>query len=306
MTGKFTREDFDHLLRERNNWGRWGDNDELGALNLITPAKRQEAAALVRSGRSVSLSRPFPRTPAPNNPYPAQQYLLRERFPHAGACIEYLGAYYHGYAATHVDALCHVWDDAGMWNGRDPDKEVDSFGARWGGVQAWRHGIVSRGVLLDVTAHRGRPFVTLEDPVHGHELEAICARQGVTVGAGDVLVVYSGRDRWDADPGRPVWGGQADGEPRAGLHASCLAFVRDHDVAAVAWDMLDLDPNEYGVRSTVHAAISAFGVALVDNCDLAGLVAACREEGRYEFMFMLAPLVVEGGTGSPANPLAIL
>ncbi len=106
-------------IRQRRNWGRWGRDDQLGAINLITPAKRAAAARLVRSGRSVSLSRPFPKDPGPNNPLPAHHFMRTHARGQGGFSADYYGIYYHGIASTHIDALCHTWDDEAMWNGRD-------------------------------------------------------------------------------------------------------------------------------------------------------------------------------------------
>jgi len=293
-----TRDEVLGYLRERRNWGRWGADDQRGAVNLITPEKRVQAASLVKSGRSVSLSRDFPTIPGRNNPMPAQHFLRVMD----NAVVDYYGIVYHGYVATHVDALCHVWDGDGMWNGRDPKREVTSGGAAYGAIDKWRDGITTRGVLLDVPRFRGEPSVTLETPVHGWELEAIAAQQGVRIEPGDALVVHSGREAWQA--ANPDWSGYRP--PSPGLHASCLPFLRDHDVSVLVWDLMDASPNEYGVPWTVHGAIFAYGVALVDNALVEPLAAACTEEGRYEFMLTLAPLVWVGGTGSPVNPIALL
>lgn len=292
-----SREQALSYLREGNNWNRWGAGDEVGAINLITPEKRVQAASLVRSGRSISLSRDVPTVPGRNNPMPATHWLRVMDT----AVVDHIGISYHGYVTTHVDALCHVWDESGMWNGRDPKVEVTSQGARFGGIQHWRDGITTRGVLLDVPKFRGEPSVTIEKPVHGSELEAIAKAQGVEIEPGDALVVYSGREAWQA--ANPTWSGYRP--PSPGLHASCLPFVRDRDVAVLAWDLMDAAPNEYGMTWTMHGAIFAYGVALVDNALLQPLAEACAEEGRYEFMLTFAPLPVIGGTGSPINPIAL-
>jgi kynurenine formamidase len=294
-----------HLLHGRANWGRWGADDQVGALNLITDAKRVEAARLVRSGRTVSLSHPVPTGADSTARHPAEHRTKTAPRGVGGIATDYYGLEYHGTAFTHLDALCHAWDDEGMWQGRDPEAELTPGGSRWGGVEHWRTGIVTRGVLLDVPRFRGEPFVTRERPVRGDELEHIAAAQGVAVTPGDAVLVYSGRDAWDASHRR--WGSEhtPEGAPlRPGLHASCLAFLRDHDCAVLGWDMLDAAPNPWGIPWAVHGAIFAYGMALIDNCDLAGLSAACTEQGRFDFMLTVAPLVVPGGTGSPANPLA--
>jgi kynurenine formamidase len=295
------REEVLGWLRARRNWGRWGADDEAGAVNLITADKRRAAAGLVRSGRAVSLSREFPVTPGPGNPTPAQHWMKTVPRGAGGFAADYYGVFYHGWANTHLDALCHTWDEQGMWNGRDPAREIGFDGARFGGVHHWKDGILTRGVLLDVPRHRGEPCVRQERPVHGWELDEIAARQGVRVEPGDAVCVYSGREAWQAAHPDRAYGP----EPRPGLHVSCLPFLRDHDVAVLAWDMMDLVPNGYDLAWAVHAAIFAYGVALVDNALLEPLARACAEEGRWEFMLVVAPLRVVGGTGSPANPLAV-
>jgi kynurenine formamidase len=302
-----TRQDIDALIRDRSNWNRWGKDDQKGAINLITPAKTVAATRLVQKGRSVSLSREFPKEPGPGNAYPAQHYMRSIPRGTGGFAADYYGIFYHGVQSTHIDALCHTWDDRGMWNGRDPKKEVAFDGATFGGIEAWSEGIITRGVMLDVPRHRGTDHITFETPVHGWELDEICAKRNIKLEAGDAICVYSGRDAWqranpDATYGRPFGGGSID---RPGLHASCLKFIRDHDVAVLVWDMLDLMPNGYDIPWAVHAAIFAYGTALLDNAFLEGLAAACREEQRDEFMLVISPLRVKGGTGSPANPLAV-
>ena len=161
-----TKEEVLSYLKDDRNWGRWGDDDQLGAVNMITADKRIEAAGLVKSGQAISLSRDFPVIPAPNNPTPAHHYMKKVyRSPTAGFSADYYGISYHGTATTHLDALCHVWDENGMWNGRNPDEEITMDGAQWGAVHHWNQGLITRGVLLDVPKHRGN---SLRDHGHAH------------------------------------------------------------------------------------------------------------------------------------------
>lgn len=274
----------------KRNWGRWGDDDQMGAANLITPAKRIAAAGLVRTGRSVSLSRPFT---------PPQHYIRinAER----GSVVDYYGFEYHGVAITHFDALSHMWDRNGMWNGRDPAKEMDTFGVRFGDVTAFGAGLVTRGVLLDEPRHRGTPHVVPGEPVTGAELEAIAKSRGVTIGPGDALLVHSGRDAF-ARAGQ-TYGGATEGRP--GLDVSGARFIRDRDVSLFLWDMHDALPDAAGHRWPVHGVLYSYGVPLVDNAWLEPLAQACIEERRDEFMLVVLPLKVTRGTGSPVNPIAL-
>jgi kynurenine formamidase len=151
------------------------------------------------------------------------------------------------------------------------------------------------------------PYVTLDKPVHGWELEDIARAQGVAIEPGDALVVYIGREALQADHPEKYYGvpfGTPNPE-RPGLHASCLPFLRDHDIAVLVWDMMDHMPTGYDIPWSVHGAIFAYGIALLDNALLQPLAEVCAQEGRYEFMLTIAPLKVIGGTGSPANPIVL-
>lgn len=302
-------------LFDRKNWGRWGDDDEVGALNLVTPERRLAALASVRAGSSMSLARPLSTASSSGNPEPAQHFMRyfhdggesvhpRPEGEPGGWAVDYYGVSYHGFATTHLDALCHAWDQDGLYNGRDPKIHLSSNGADFGGVQHWAGNMVMRGVLLDIPAYRGTEFVTQDTPVHGWELEACAQQQGIEFRSGDAVCVYMGREKWQiAHPGVP-YGGTPSFRP--GMHASCLPFLRDNDFSVLGWDMLDAAPWDYNLAWTTHGVIWAYGMGLVDNMVLDVLAEACKKRNAYDFMLVVAPLVVEGGTGSPVNPIAIL
>ena len=285
-----TEADYAAMYRDRRNWGRWGDDDQVGAINLISAEKRAAAAGLVRTGRTVSLSRVFE---------PPQHFITKDSLGgNGGYVMDYLGFIYHGATVTHIDALCHIWDEDGMWQGRDPDVEITTQGAHFGDITHWNRGIITKGVLIDVPRHRGEPHVTADRPVRGDELEAIAAAQGVTVEPGDALLVHSG---WASY----MQSGDDGSQGRPGLHPSCAEFIRDHDVALLGWDLMDARMGAADLPWPVHGVLFNFGVALLDNARLEPIADACAEEGRHEFMFMLLPLNVARGTGSPANPIAM-
>jgi kynurenine formamidase len=323
--GEPTAADVERFLFQDRNWGRWGPDDERGTLNHVTPETRLAALASARTGQAVSLSRPVPTWTGPGNIQPAQHFTKvlhggvqntsHDGPPPGGAAIDYYGMQYHGVTTTHLDALCHGWDRDGLYNGRDPDEVLSTNGASFAGVDALADGIFTRGILLDVPAHRGVEYVTQDEPVHGSELEEIVRASGTTLRPGDALCVYSGRERWqDANPDKPYGRSPVVTEPgkgsmhyeKPGLHASCLPFLRDSDASVLVWDMLDVTPYPYDVAFTVHGAIHAYGLLLIDNALLEPVALACREQSRVDFLFTVAPLVVNGGTGSPVNPIAVL
>jgi kynurenine formamidase len=306
-----TREEVIAYLRANRNWGRWPDAPERGAANLITPGRIAAAAATVRDGVTISLGREFPTEPGRDNEKPAQHHVMGPVHRRGGGMVlDYIGTACHGMASTHIDALCHVWDQDGMWEGRTPEDTVSFEGMQWGGIEHWSDGLVTRAVLFDVPAFRGTGHVTQDEPVHGWELAEIAAKNGVTVAPGDAIVVYSGREDWEehrpATPPRGGGRGLISGQPRPGLDASCLWYLRETDAAVLVWDMLDMIPNGYDMAWGVHSAIWAFGVALIDNALLAPLAAYCRSRRRADFMLTAAPLRIVGGTGSPVNPVAVL
>jgi kynurenine formamidase len=278
----------------RKNWGRWGSDDQKGAVNLITPAKRAAAAALVKTGRSVSIGRVFE---------PEQHFIRVNPRGSGNSVVDYYGFMYHGVAVTHVDALSHMWDQNGMWNGRDAAREIDTNGARFGDITAFGDGLITRGVLLDVPRYRQVSHVAVDRPVTGAELDAVCRAQKITLEPGDALLVHCGREAFLKTAGRANYPGVT--EPRPGLDSSCARFIRDRDVAVLVWDMHDAIPDKSGVPFPAHGVLYTYGVALVDNAWLEPLARVCAEERRYEFMFVALPLKIARGTGSPANPIAL-
>ncbi|SDH53107.1 cyclase family protein [Pseudonocardia oroxyli] len=317
MSSSPSSDDVRSYLFERNNWGRWGEHDERGAINLITPEKRLSALASVRTGETLSLSRPISTRASGNNPQPALHYVKTwhgsgdEVSPRSataesgGFAADFYGVFYHGCSTTHLDALSHVWDEQGLYNNRDPADHITSDGVTFGGVQHWSSDIVTRAVLLDIPRYRGVDYVSVDSPVHGWELEGAARQQGVALTPGDAVCVYMGREKWQADNPDTLYGDHAAGE-RPGMHASCLPFLRDNDVSVLGWDMLDAKPWAYDVAFTVHGSIWAYGLALVDNMVLEPLAEACAARRAHDFMLLVAPLVVPGGTGSPVNPIALL
>jgi kynurenine formamidase len=283
-----------------SNWGRWGDDDQLGALNLITPEVTAAAAAGVRSGRTVSCARTLNTVAAPDNPSPVAHHMIGTATEGYGA--DYLAIASHGFATSHIDALCHIFHEGRIFNGY-PVETVTAHGATRLGIHHLQSGIVTRGVLLDVPAVRGVDALEPGEPIFPDDLEAAEERAGLRVGAGDALLVRTGRWRWRDEHGPWDLGSRA-----AGLDASCLPWLRQRDVATLGSDgVSDVMPSRVdGVGMPIHTVtIVVMGVHLLDNLDLDALATACAEEGRSEFLFVVAPLVLRRGTASPVNPIAV-
>jgi kynurenine formamidase len=283
-----------------SNWGRFGERDQLGTLNLITAEKRAAAARGVRTGRTVSCARPLPTQSSPENPNPVQHHMI-------GTCTEGWGGDYfaiapHGFATSHIDALCHIFHEGKLYNGY-PIEKVTAHGAMELGIHELKDGVVSRGVLLDVPAARGVAYLEAGEPIFPDDLEAAERQAGLRVESGDILLVRTGR--WALRDAKGPW------DPRvsaAGLDASCLPWLHARGVAALGCDgVSDVVPSRVeGQNLPIHTvAIVAMGLHLIDNLDLESLAKACADEKRWEFLLTLAPLVLFRGTASPLNPIAL-
>ena len=292
------------------NWGRWGAEDEAGALNTITPARRAAAAALVREGFAVSCARELPVEPSAENPNPAHHHMLvagdvaDSLVPGIGATMDYIGVAFHGMATSHIDALCHVAVAGRIYNGFSID-EVKSNGARRGSIMAARDGIAGRGVLLDIPRLRGVAWLEPSERILPEELDRAEAAAGLRVGEGDLLLVATGRDARRA--ARGPWAPAIEG--LAGLDARCVPWLHERRIAVLGGDGVSdaLPPADVpGWPLPIHqCCLVAMGVHLLDNLALAELAKACADRKRWEFLLTVSPLRVAGGTGSPVNPIAL-
>jgi len=307
MSGaELSAEEFTALFDAVSNWGRWGAEDERGALNHLTPERIAAAARLVRSGETVTLARPLDTRPGAANPEPAEHRMtmLAETQPEGEAFVkDYVGVDYHNDTHSHLDALCHVAFDGRLYNGRSSDA-VTAAGADADAVEVLKDGLVGRGVLLDVPGLRGVRWLEPGDHIFPEDLERAERRQDVAVGVGDILLVRTGHARRLAE-----FGPWDTAREKAGLHPTAARFLAERRIAALGSDgNSDTAPSSTeGVGFPIHAlALNAMGMHLLDYLQFEDLLAACERAGRWEFLFVGAPLRIVGGTGSPLNPIAIL
>jgi kynurenine formamidase len=303
-----SEDDIVAMFPKISNWGRWGADDQRGALNFITAELRAAAARLVTSGETVSLSRPVATEPAADNPRPTTHLMIRSgRLGHPlgiQGSADYFSIAAHGFSETHLDALCHYfWDDK-MYNGF-PSAEVNFQGAQRCGVEVARGGIIGRGVLLDIPKIRGVEWLEPGDAIFIEDLERAEREHRVRVGEGDILLVRTGRAR--RRKARGGWNVISEG--LSGLDVSTMPWVFERRIAMLGSDgVSDVMPSGYGrgLNLPVHTSTLVWmGVYLLDNADFEAVAELCARDGRYEFMFAMAPLVLEHGTASPVNPIAI-
>jgi len=300
-----TAEDFVQLMTQLSNWNRWGKDDQLGAINLITPKKRKEAATLVKEGASFSMARNAEFKDAVDNPQPIISKMTRVG---AGAPTTGIGntgdtffISYHGYAHTHMDSLCHFLYNGKMYNGYSQDV-VTEKGAANNSIINFKNGIVTRGVLMDMARLKGVDYLEPGTRIYPEDLEAWEKKARVKVSSGDVMIVRTGRwARRDAKGPWPITQGLA------GLHMSCAKWLHARDIAILGGDgAQDVLPSGVaGISQPIHALVLvAMGMPIFDNCDLELVGKEAERRHRWEFLVTASPAAVPGATGSVLNPIA--
>ena len=302
--------EFDLLYGRLKNWKRWGEHDEKGTLNYITPEKIIAAAALVKTGKTVSMSIPVNKNAEVDNLRPALHYMVQTHdsdpgLGNLGYATDFLAMQFHGDCHTHLDALCHISYKGLLYNGI-PAPKVNVTGAGCLDITAIANGVAGRGVLIDIPRYRGVKWLEPGEAVTAEEIEAVEKHENVRLGQGDIMVFRTGQYRRRLEMG--PWNPGAGGEGRAGLDPYCMELLHERQVSAflpegdgeVAPSFVE------GLRSPIHILqINAMGMLCADSLQLEELSAACEEENRFVFMVTIAPLRLPGGTGSPFNPIAI-
>lgn len=284
---------------ELSNWGRWGKDDEIGTLNLITPAKRRAALALVKEGVPVSLSTNTAFEKAIDVPCPAEWAMTSSTL--VGATDRVAFPCIHGAASTHIDSFAHTFFDGKMWNGYDSTALVTmKGGAKKNSVMPMKGGIVTRGVLYDIARLKGVPYLAPGDRIFPADMEAWERKTGARVGPGDALIIRWGRY------GRRAKLGPEEGA--AGFDNSILPWLKQRDVAMIVWETAGYTPQPEGdlFRNAVHNFVQAIlGIHILDRADLEALGDAAAQRNRWEFMLTVNPLALPDATGSPVNPIAM-
>lgn len=290
------------------NWGRWGPQDERGALNLLTPEAVLAATRLCKTGKVYSLSIPMggQNVPVVGARQPPQRFTVFNAADHDywadrgrddRPCIGEDFLTLSSHAVTHMDALSHVWADRKLYNGFSEDTVKTYRGAERCGIEKTRY-IVGRAVMLDLPRYFGVEHLEPPRILTSAELLACAGRQGVEIRRGDILLVRTGwLTMFYKDKAR--WMG---GQP--GIGSDVCRLVKERDIAAVGSDNSTVEavPWEDGVFLKSHLElIRNLGVPLLELLALDELA----QDHVYECLLVVAPLVVKGAMGSPVNPIAI-
>ena len=310
-----------------SNWGRWGTDDQLGTVNLITPDKVREAAGLVKTGKTISLTMPYDATGPQTGYLGRANPLLYQLTSGPGylageqrrvetdtlkqwhdATGQPTAGYYDDVlvmptqSGTQWDALCHFFWRGQMYNGHSAG-DAGTGGSRANGVQNYTGKIVTRGVFVDLAGHRGIESLDPGYAITVDDLEECLTAKDLVVRPGDALIVRTGF--MAARRGR--WGDYAGG-PSPGLSLQTAPWLRDNDIAAVATDTWGIEvlPNEIDCWQPLHVvSLAHTGLAFGEMFDLDALSAESKTDGVYEFMFSASPLPLTGASGSPVSALAI-
>ena len=298
------RAQYEQWRTEFKTWGRWAPlgQESRGTSSLITPEKVASAMKLARDGIVVSLAHAEPQTAAADVAPPGVFHRTTNAITDVGTTDNYQVSY-HGLTVAHIDTWCHFFENGQMYNGVPvKDNVTNESGCTKGGVMNWRGGVTTRAVLYDIAQLKGVDWADPNVPVTRADLEAWEKKSGVKIGPGDIPLLYTGR--WKRRAANGPWAGQV-----AGYYPDTLPWMHERLPAFIGHDFnIDWNPRPgwEGMRNPIHVAVLIWmGINIVENLDLEELVATARRLNRYEFAITFAPLPVEGGTGSPVNPLAI-
>ena len=302
-----SRVEFDALLKQVDNSGRWGDQDERGTLNLITPDVRRTAASEVKTGVTMSLAREMVHGQPEGGlgPIAVDLLVISDSIigPSDGSvvwAVERTSLLYHGWSYTHIDALSHMPAYHGRGYNKVPSAHAPPVDQVRNSVAAMRDGLMTRGVLIDLPALKGVPYVAPGGAITAKDFEAWEKRAGLRVRPGDIVLVRSGR--WSEAASTANVAGSA------GIHPSVATWLRTRGVAALGDEGgTDTRPTTVeGINSPLHVlALVGMGMPLIENLDLERLASEAAAQRRWTFLLVIAPLNVRGATGSAVNPIAV-
>jgi kynurenine formamidase len=252
---------------------------------------------LIQTGETVSLAHDFLTEAAVDaaEPYQLQMAIDQD----GGFSSDRIEVSFHGITYSHLDGLCHLFYNDKVFGGTDVDEVVTDDGCNRMDTTAMKGGLVTKGVLVDAARLKGVDYLPPGTTLYPEDIEAWEEQTGATIEPGDALLLRTGR-----------WARRADTGPTtemSGWDATVMPFFAERDIALLGADSVHEAPLSVpGLLAPIHRyAIVARGMNLLDNLDLEALAETAARLNRWEFMLVVAPLRVPGGTGSPVNPIAI-
>ncbi|WP_254545794.1 cyclase family protein [Halomarina pelagica] len=304
-----------------SNWGRWGDDDEVGALNYLTEEEVLRGVRAVEHGKTFTLGLPIGR-PGGDPVWPgrsgADHYMELDKGHFEAGKVDVPGAAGLEYAddvvymflqgTTQFDALGHVWYDDRLYNGFDAG--TTKGGMEYCSIEPMaEHGVVGRGVLLDVARHRGRDRLDRGERITLDELLDCADEQGVEIEKRDVPIIRTGWIELFYEEGADAFYGDEFAEPGITYSRDLVEWFHGMEIPAFGTDTVANEQTVSDETETIlplHGALLRDqGVAFNEINRLDELAADCDDDGKYDFLYVGAPLKIVGGTGSPVNPIAI-
>ena len=302
------------------NWGRWGEDDELGALNLLTPDQVLAGVRNIRSGKTFTLAIPIG-SPGGDPVWPGRAGPLKHmtvdksdfasgrqvHYPgHTEFADDWIGAFLQG--STQFDAIGHMWFGDQIYNGYPAESTIGGL-KKCSVERIAEHGVVGRGVLLDIARYKGKRSLASGEPITVADLDGAAAAQGVEIRAGDILLVRTGWIGVFYEQGPEAFYTDPFLEPGLVYSPELVEWFRDHDIASLSTDTIaneiTLDP-ETGWIGTLHIALMCnLGIAFSEIVQLDPLADDCAEDGQWDFLYAAAPMRVVEGAGAPVNPIVI-
>jgi kynurenine formamidase len=311
---------FDEYIERYSNWGRWGEGDERGTTNLITPMIVTEASRRVSRGQVVPLGLEFnqqgPQTGA-NGRFNCLRFSVATGADHVVGAQQWAGeplprnfgfaddtVVLHLQSATHWDSLAHIFHHGRMYNGF-PAEAVSAAGSPYNGSEALKGTLTGRGVLLDLPRSKNLPWLEDGYAITAEDLEAAAEFGGVEIRSGDMILLRTGMMARCLAQG---WGTYAGGDA-PGLSFFTIPWLHERGIAAVAADTwgVEVRPNELADSfQPFHIPTVVYmGLLLGEMFALDPLAELCAEDGDYEMLVVAPPLAVTGTAGAPPCPVAI-
>jgi len=296
-------------------WGVFGDDDEVGTINLLTPERVVAATSSIRTGKVFALNLPI-NIPDPPLFTRGKHTHTVKIFPNAEFVLDDFLDNFYPQASSQWDALAHVKHPIhGAYNGIPDNQMTGRGGMRLGIDNLARRGIAGRGVLADVGRYHERvgksiDFTTAKS-IPLEDVQAALEDEGVELRAGDILLVRIGWTKFYLSASDEIKAELAKETVVPGIEGSerTARWLWNNHLAAVASDSPALEalPKPAGEEAEfLHFHMLAFfGMPIGEMWNLEGLADDCAADGDYDFFLTSAPLNIPGGVGSPPNALAI-